>query len=285
VLGGDHIYKMDYAKMLDYHLKNNADLTVSCTKVPIAEATRLGVAGADESGRITAFVEKPKKPPAIPGDPEHAYASMGLYIFSTDVLVRRVIDDVKQDTEHDFGKNIIPRMVRGGDRVFAYPFVDENRNESGEQYWRDIGTLGSYFDANMDLVSPSPQFNLYDDDWPIRRRSQPGPPTKTICYGPGRMAVTYDSLLSTGTIISGAALERCIVGPRCYVHSYAKVEDTILLDDVEIGRHCKIRRAIIDKHVKIPPGMEIGFDPKEDRRRFTVTDDGIVVIPKGMIWK
>jgi glucose-1-phosphate adenylyltransferase len=176
-------------------------------------------------------------------------------------------------------------MVRGGDRVFAYPFVDENRNESGEQYWRDIGTLGSYFDANMDLISPSPQFNLYDDDWPMRRRSQPGPPTKTICYGPGRMAVTYDSLLSTGTIISGAAHERCIDGPRCYVHSYAKLEDSILFDDVEIGRHCKIRRAIIDKHVKIPPGMEIGFDPKEDRRRFTVTDDGIVVIPKGMIWK
>lgn len=285
ILGGDHIYKMDYAKMLDFHLRNNADVTVSCTKVPIAEANRLGVAGTDETNRITSFVEKPKKPPAIPDEPDFAYASMGLYIFSTDVLVRRVIEDVKQDTEHDFGKNIIPKMVRGGDRVFAYPFVDENRNESGEVYWRDIGTIGSYFEANMDLVSPSPQFNLYDDQWPIRRRFQPGPPTKTICYGPGRMAVTYDSLLSTGTIISGAALERCIVGPRCYIHSYAKVEDSILFDDVEIGRHCRIRRAIIDKHVKIPPGMEIGFDPKEDRKHFTVTDDGIVVIPKGMIWK
>jgi glucose-1-phosphate adenylyltransferase len=285
ILGGDHIYKMDYARMLDFHLHNNADLTVSCTKVPLAEATRLGVADTDESGRITAFVEKPKKPPAIPGDPQHAYASMGVYIFSTDVLVRRVIEDVKQDTEHDFGKNIIPKMVRGGDRVFAYPFVDENRNESGEMYWRDIGTIGSYYEANMDLVSQSPQFNLYDDQWPIRRRSQPGPPTKTICYGPGRMAVTYDSLLSTGTIVSGAALERCIVGPRCYVHSWAKVEDSILFDDVEIGRHCKIRRAIIDKHVKVPAGMEIGFDAKEDRKRFTVTDDGIVVISRAMICK
>jgi glucose-1-phosphate adenylyltransferase len=285
ILGGDHIYKMDYARMLDFHLSHGADLTVSCTKVPLAEASRLGVAGTDENHRITSFVEKPKKPPAIPDDPHHAYASMGLYIFSTDVLVRRVIEDVKQDTEHDFGKNIIPRMVRGGDRVFAYPFVDENRNESGEMYWRDIGTIGSYYDANMDLVSQSPQFNLYDDEWPIRRRSQPGPPTKTICYGAGRMAVTYDSLLSTGTIVSGAALERCIVGPRSYIHSYAKVEDSILFDDVEIGRHCRIRRAIIDKHVKIPPGMEIGFDLKEDRKRFTVSDDGVVVVPKGMIWK
>ena len=283
ILGGDHIYKMDYAKMLDFHLKNEADLTIACTKVPLAEASRMGIAATDENNRIVGFVEKPKKPPTIHDDPLNSYASMGIYIFSTDVLVRRVIEDVKQDTEHDFGKNIIPKMVRGGDRVFAYPFVDENRNETGEPYWRDIGTLSSYYEANMDLVTQSPRFNLYDDQWPIRRRSQPGPPTKTICYGTGRKAITYDSLMSTGTIISGAAVERCIVGPRCYVHSWASIADTILLDDVEIGRHCRIKGAIIDKHVKIPAGTEIGYDLKEDKRRFTVSEDGIIVISKGMI--
>lgn len=285
ILGGDHIYKMDYSKMLQFHIDNNADLTVSCTKVPVVEAARLGVAGTDETNRITSFVEKPKNPPTIPGDPEYSYASMGLYIFSTDMLVRRVIEDVKQDTEHDFGKNIIPKMVRGGDRVFAYPFEDENSNETGELYWRDIGTISSYYEANMDLVSKSPLFNLYDDEWPIRRRSQPGPPTKTISYGPDRPAVATDSLLSTGSIISGATVERCIVGPRCYIHSWAYVSDSILFDDVEIGRNCRIRRAIIDKHVKIPAGTVIGYDPIEDRKRFTVSEDGIVVISKSMILK
>ena len=285
ILGGDHIYKMDYAKMLDFHLSNEADLTIACTKVPLHEASRMGVAATDENHRITGFVEKPKKPPTIPDDPRHAYASMGVYIFSTDMLVRRVIEDVKQDTEHDFGKNIIPKMVRGGDRVFAYPFVDENRNESGEVYWRDIGTLDSYYEANMDLVTQSPLFNLYDDQWPVRRRSQPGPPTKTICYGEDRKAITYDSLMSTGTIISAASVERSIIGPRCYVHSWAGIQDSILLDDVEIGRNCRIRRAIIDKHVKIPAGTEIGYDLEEDRKRFTVSEEGIVVISKGMILK
>jgi glucose-1-phosphate adenylyltransferase len=285
ILGGDHIYKMDYGKMLDFHLRNNADLTVSCTRVPLEEAARLGVAATDENNRITGFIEKPKKPPAIPGSPEYSYASMGIYIFSTDVLVRRVIEDVKQDTEHDFGKNIIPKMVRGGDRVFAYPFVDENRGRDGQAYWRDIGTLASYYEANMDLVTQSPGFNLYDDAWPVRRRSQPGPPTKTISYGTGRKSVTYDSLLSTGTIISGSSVERSILGPRCYVHSWASIADSILFDDVEVGRHCRIRRAIIDKHVKIPAGTEIGYDPKEDRHRFTVSEDGIVIISKNMILK
>lgn len=280
ILSGDHIYKMDYAKMLDFHLRNNADLTVSCTTVPRAEAARLGVAGADDQNRITRFVEKPKEPPTIPGDPDNSYASMGVYIFSTDVLVRRVIEDVKQDTEHDFGKNIIPKMVANGDRVFAYPFVDENKKDV--VYWRDIGTIASYYEANMDLVSVSPLFNLYDDEWPIHRRHQPGPPAKTVFSEPERMGMATDSLLSTGVIISGARVERSIVGPRSFIHSYSHVSDSILFDDVEIGRHCKIRRAIIDKHVKIPPGTVIGYNEEEDRMRFNVSPEGVVVIPKGM---
>jgi glucose-1-phosphate adenylyltransferase len=288
ILSGDHIYKMDYGKMLDFHLRNEADLTVSCTRVPVSEAHRLGVAAADENGRITGFVEKPKTPPTIPGEPGLSYASMGVYIFSTEILVRRVIEDVKQDTEHDFGKNIIPRMVRGGDRVFAYPFVDENKrvatpHNAEEVYWSDIGTLASYYDSNMDLVSSAPLFNLYDDQWPIRRRSQPGPPAKTICYGSDRIACVSDALLSTGAIVSGACVDRSILGPRCYLHSWSTVEDSILLDDVEVGRHCRIRRAIIDKHVKIPPGTVIGHDPEADRKRFTVTGEGVVVVPKGLM--
>ncbi len=292
ILGGDHIYKMDYAKMLDFHLHNQADLTVSCTSVPLHEASRFGVAATDENGRITGFVEKPKNPPTIPGEPDKAYISMGIYIFSTEMLVRRVIDDVKQDTEHDFGKNIIPRMVKNGDRVFAYPFVDENRRESNQVYWRDIGTMESYYEANMDLVQATPEFNLYDDLWPIRRRSQPGPPAKTICYGAKhsqneatqipRIAEAHDSLLATGVIISGATAHRSILGPRCFLHSWSLVEDSILFDDVEVGRHCKIRRAIIDKHVKIPPNTIIGYDAEHDKARFTVSDEGIVVIPKGI---
>ncbi|MBV9867319.1 MAG: glucose-1-phosphate adenylyltransferase [Abitibacteriaceae bacterium] len=288
ILGGDHIYKMDYAKMLDFHLRHDADLTISCTTVSREEAKRLGVAGTDETGRITRFVEKPKDPPTIPGSPNESYASMGVYIFSTDILVRRVIEDVKQDTEHDFGKNIIPRMVRDKDRVFAYPFVDENKTDNhhnGEVYWRDIGTMASYYDVNMDLVSGSPAFNLYDDEWPIHRRSQPGPPAKTLCHGTDRLAIVHDSLLATGAIVSGSSVVRSILGPRCFIHSWADVEDSILFDDVEVGRHCRIRRAIIDKHVKIPAGTVIGHDLEADRQRFTVTPEGVVVIPKGMVLK
>jgi len=215
---------------------------------------------------------------------------MGVYIFNTDILVRRLIDDMKQDTEHDFGKNIIPDMVTGDDRVYAYPFVDENKGP--DVYWRDIGTIASYYDANMDLTQVQPQFNLYDDEWPIHRRNQPGPPGKTISYGanfteagPPRPALVEDTLLATGVIISGAQVQRSILGPRCFLHSWAQVQDSILFDDVEIGRHCRIQNAIIDKHVKLPPGTVIGEDPDEDRQRFTVSPGGIVVLPSGIILK
>lgn len=282
VLGGDHIYKMDYSKMLDFHLRNGADLTMSCTAVSRQEAMRLGVAEADAGGRVTRFVEKSKEPPLKPGSDSECYASMGVYIFSTEMLVRRLIEDMKQDTEHDFGKNIIPKMVQGGDRVFAYEFEDENKKN--EPYWRDIGTISSYYEANMDLVSVSPVFNLYDNEWPIHRRHQPGPPAKTVFNEPGRLGIATDSLLSTGVIVSGARVERSIVGPRSFIHSWATVSDSILFDNVEIGRNCRIRRAIIDKHVKIPEDTVIGYDAEDDRSRFTVSDDGVVIIPKGMVF-
>ena len=285
ILSGDHIYKMDYSKMLDFHIEKGADLTMSCTKVPRAEAARFGIAGTDADKRITQFIEKPKDPPGIPGDPDYSYSSMGVYIFSTEKLVRRVIQDVKQETEHDFGKNVIPRMVKDGDRVYAYEYVDENHSVAvppGEVYWRDIGTIASYYEANMDLVRVAPQFDLYDDNWPIHRRSQPGPAARVLSHGEGRTPEVIDSILSTGVIVSGARVVRSIIGPRSFLHSWSSVEDSILFDDVEVGRHCKIRRAIIDKHVKIPAGTTIGYDPKEDAKRFTVSPEGIVVIPKGM---
>ena len=285
ILSGDHIYKMDYSKMLDFHIENNADLTMSCTKVPRSEAARFGIAATDETNRIIDFVEKPTDPPGIPGDPNFSYSSMGVYIFSTEKLVRRVIQDVKQETEHDFGKNVIPRMVSDGDRVFAYEYEDENKSISvpaGEVYWRDIGTIASYYEANMDLVKVTPQFDLYDDNWPIHRRSQPGPPARVIAHDRGRTPEVIDSILSTGVIVSGARVVRSIIGPRSFLHSWSSVEDSILFDDVEVGRHCKIRRAIIDKHVKIPAGTTIGYDAQEDAKRFTVSPEGIVVIPKGM---
>jgi glucose-1-phosphate adenylyltransferase len=179
-------------------------------------------------------------------------------------------------------------MVKGGDRVFAYPFEDENRSpghDASEVYWRDIGTIQSYYEANMDLVKVSPQFNLYDEHWPIHRRSQPGPTARTLAHGPDRQPMVVDSLLSTGAIVSGARVERSILGPRSFVHSWAHVEDSILFDDVEVGRHCRIRRAIIDKHVKIPANTDIGYDLDLDRQRFTVTPEGIVVVPKGLALK
>ncbi len=288
ILSGDHIYKMDYAKMLNFHMEHGADLTISCTRVPRAEASRFGIAQADATGRIEGFMEKPTDPPPIPGDEEFSYSSMGVYIFSTEKLVRRVIEDVKTDTDHDFGKNIIPRMVKDGDRVFAYPFVDENKSAAlppDEVYWRDIGTVQSYYEANMDLVSVAPQFNLYDDEWPVHRRAQPGPPARVIAHDRGRTPVIVDSLLCTGSVVSGARVERSIIGPRSFIHSWASVEDSILFDDVEIGRHCKIRRAIIDKHVKVPPHTEIGYDEEADRARFTVSPEGIVVVPKNFALK
>ncbi|MBI1815442.1 MAG: glucose-1-phosphate adenylyltransferase [Deltaproteobacteria bacterium] len=279
VLGGDHIYKMDYSEMIAAHLRSHAELTVACTEVPRAEARRLGVMAADDAWRIRSFHEKPDDPEPMPDNPDCALASMGIYVFNTDVLVRELRGDAVRDSHHDFGKDIIPHMMQSGRRVFAYPFRD--RNSGGVKYWRDIGTLDSYFDANMDLVSVSPTFNLYDSEWPIRTYQVQAPPAKTVFRGVEREGQLLDSLAGNGCIISGARVEHSILGPRVFVHSWAHVEDAVIFDDVEIGRHAKVRRAIIDKGVRIPAGERIGYDLERDRARFTVTDNGIVVIPKG----
>jgi len=266
--------------MIAAHLERGADLTIACTEVPRTEASRFGVLGVDEGWRIHRFQEKPSTPDPIPDNPETALASMGIYIFDTEVLVRVLSHDARQTTCHDFGKNIIPHMVGNGAEIYAFPFRD--RNSGTVKYWRDIGTLDSYFEANMDLVSVSPIFNLYDPDWPIRTYQPQAPPAKTVFRGSERQGEVLDSLVSNGCIISGARVEHSILSPRVFVHSWASVEDCVVFDDVEIGRHARVRRAMLDKGVKIPAGEVIGYDLERDRQRFTVTENGVVVIPKAM---
>lgn len=277
VLSGDHIYKMDYRKMIRSHLEKGADLTVAAIRMDRQWSREFGVIEIDENWQITGFQEKPAAPKTIPGDPEGILASMGVYVFNIGILVRRLIDDARSESSHDFGKDIIPAMI-GRDRVFAFDF--RLGDQGGAGYWRDVGTIDAYFEANMDLVSVTPQLNLYDPEWPILTYHAPDPPAKTVHAEEGRVGSVINSIISNGCIVSGGTVRRSVLSPRVHVHSYAEVEDSILLHGVDVGRHCKIRRAIIDKEIQIPEGMEIGYDLEQDAKRFTVTPSGIVVIPK-----
>jgi len=280
VLSGDHIYKMNYGKMIDFHVRNEADLTVACIEVGREEAPHFGIAVVSDDHRIVRWQEKPAEPEPIPGAEDRYLASMGVYIFETNALVRRVSQDAKKPSSHDFGKDVIPAMIEG-DRVFAYPFEDENR--SGPAYWRDIGRLDAYFEANMDLVSPEPHFVLEDPRWPIRTAPKFTLPTRTVTHeASGEAGIALDSLLASGSHIKGGRVERSILGYHVTVREGARVADSIIMDDVEVGAGSEIRRAIIDKRVTIPAGTKIGIDPEEDARRFKVTESGIVVIPKEM---
>jgi glucose-1-phosphate adenylyltransferase len=279
ILSGDHIYKMDYRKMIEFHVEKKADLTVGAIRMERRLSREFGVIQVDEHLKIIGFEEKPEEPKTIPGDPEGILASMGIYIFPTEILVRRLIEDVRSNSTHDFGRDIIPAMIKK-DRVFAFDFRKGDRGGVG--YWRDVGTIDAYFEATMDLVSVTPQLNLYDPQWPIFTYQSPYPPAKTVLEEEGRMGTAINSILSNGCIISGGSVRRSVLSPRVVVHSYAEVEDSILLEGVDIGRHAKIRRTIVDKDVQIPPKMEIGYDLDEDARRFTVTSSGIVVVPRGM---
>jgi len=277
ILSGDHIYKMDYRKMIAFHLEKKADLTVATIHMNRAFSREFGVIEVDGDWRIVGFQEKPEEPKTIPGDPEGILASMGVYVFNVEVLVRRLIEDARSDSSHDFGKDIIPAMIRK-DRVFAFDFKEGDRGGTG--YWRDVGTIDAYFEANMDMVSLMPQLNLYDPQWPILTYQPPYPPAKTVHAEEGRTGTVVNSIVSNGCIISGGSVKRSILSPRVRVHSYVEIEDSILLDGVDVGRHAKIRRAIIDKEIQIPEGMEIGYNLDEDAKRFTVTPSGIVVVPK-----
>ena len=277
VLAGDHIYKMDYRKMIAHHVEMKADLTIGAIRMDRRFSREFGVIEIDPSWRIVGFQEKPAEPRTIPGDPEGILASMGIYVFNIETLVRRLIDDTRSESSHDFGKDIIPSMI-GKDQIFAFDFGKGDQGGTG--YWRDVGTLEAYFDANMDLISVTPQLNLYDPQWPILTYQAPYPPAKTVHAEKERIGTVVNSVISNGCIISGGTVKRSILSPRAHVHSFAEVEDSILFEGVDIGRHAKIRRAIIDKEVHIPQETEIGYNLEEDAKRFTVTPSGIVVVPK-----
>ncbi len=278
ILSGDHIYKMDYAKMLEFHLEKEADLTISSIPVDSESAKAFGVCAVDDNYRITEFQEKSPEPREIPGRPGTCLANMGVYIFNTHALVREISRDAKRNSAHDFGKNIIPEMLENYN-VYAFPYEDENKKTSG--YWKDIGTLDSYYNTSMDLVSIDPEFNLYDPDWPIRTYMGQSPPAKTVWGTHERRGQIIESLIANGSIVSGGTVQRSILSPQVRVNSFCHVEESIIFSNVDIGRHSRIRRAIIDKNVRIPEGTMIGYNPEEDRKHFTVSDSGIVVIPKG----
>ena len=283
ILSGDHIYRMDYGELLRCHAANGGCLTLSAAVVPRAGADQFGILEVDKNWKVVGFEEKPSEPKTIPGDPEHCLVNMGVYIFDTENLVRELSHDVKQaDSRHDFGRDIIPSLVERGE-VFAYPFRDEETCEP--LYWRDIGTLDSFYSANMDLVSRRPEFDLYDTSWLFRAWQPPVPPCKSV-HGftedgtlPG---IVEDSIVGGGAVISGGHVERSLLGRGVRVNSFSKVTDSILMEDVEIGRYAKVQRCIIDKNVVVPEGMEIGFDLERDRILFNVSAEGIVVVPKGM---
>jgi glucose-1-phosphate adenylyltransferase len=282
ILAGDHIYKMDYGSLVDYHVQTGADLTVGALKVPASESIHFGTLEIDSEQRIHGFEEKPANPKTIPGDSENIYASMGVYVFTARFLFEQLcLDATKPGSQHDFGKNIIPSII-DTHRVFAFPFRDENRKQ--QAYWRDVGTLDAYFAANMDLVAVDPLLNFYDERWPIRTYHPNFPPPKFVFAEQGsnaRRGTALDSIICPGAIVSGGQVERSIVGYNARINSFSHIEDSILLDHVDIGRRARVRRAIIDKGVHIPSDIEIGFDHDQDRARgFTVSEGGIVVIAK-----
>ena len=276
VLSGDHVYKMDYSRMLRFHQERAAAVTLATIEVPVADANRFGIIAVDETERVTGFQEKPKAPSAIPGAPELTLASMGVYIFDTDMLVQALEADATQPTTHDFGKDIIPALIHQAP-VYSYRFYDENKKAA--KYWRDIGTLDAYFEANMDLCQVNPEFNLYDPEWPLRTYQPQAPPAKFVFAETGiRCGQALDSVISPGCIVSGSSIFGSVLCPNVRVHSFCHIEQCILMPGVRVGRHAKIRRAIIDRDVLIPRGALIGYNIDEDRRRHTVTDGGIVVV-------
>lgn len=283
ILSGDHIYKMDYSKMIDFHLEKQADLTVAALPVSIEEGRSFGVMDIDNNQQIQGFEEKPSLPKSMPEDPGLCLASMGIYAFNTTFLFDQLMADANDPRSvHDFGKNVIPKIIQS-DQVFAFPFKDENRK--AESYWRDVGTIDAYYAATMDLTNVDPMLNVYDQHWPIRTKLNNFPPPKFVfgsdAQDAERTGAAMDSVVCSGSIISGGKVIRSVVGHGARINSYARVEDSILFDRVNVGRHAKIRRAIVDKDVSIPAGVEIGFDLEMDRERgFTISPEGIVVIGK-----
>lgn len=288
VFGGDHIYKMDVGQMLRYHIQKKADVTISTVPVPVSGASDFGIIEIEKDWRIKGFEEKPKDPKPIPGRAKKALASMGNYIFNTSVLKEALEQDAEnKDSSHDFGRDILPSIINNRN-VFAYNFMTNiipGMSKSERGYWRDVGTIDSYWTANMDLTSVTPAFNLYNYKWPLRTHYPPYPPAKFVFADEEghRMGIATDSIVCEGSVISGGHIDKSILSPRVRINSYSFITESILMEDVEVGRYAKIRRAIIDKGVNIPPEARIGYDIEEDKKRFYVSPGGIVVISKGTI--
>lgn len=281
VLGGDHIYSMDYSKMLIQHVKSGADFTVGCIEVPREEATGFGVMAVTEDMQITDFVEKPQNPPPMPGKPDSALASMGIYVFSTSFLYETLKKDAMDDSSsHDFGKDIIPSNIKDSNAM-AFAFTDEDTGEPA--YWRDVGTLESYWKTNMELCDVDPELNLYDNNWPIWTYQPQYPPAKFIFDDEGRRGEAIDSLVSGGCIISGARVKRCVISSGTTIESYSHIKDSVILPKVKIGKNCHINRAIIDKSCVIPDGTVIGENLEEDAKKFHVSPEGIVLVTPTML--
>lgn len=279
ILAGDHIYKMDYSKMVDFHKENNADLTIAALKVGVEEAKAFGVMQIDADNRIVGFEEKSPTPKTMPDDDQHCLASMGIYVFNARFLFDQLCQDATlQDSAHDFGRNIIPAVI-DSHRLFAFPFQDENSAE--QAYWRDVGTLDAYYQANIELTGVQPLLNLYDYRWPVRTDQPNLPPPKFVFDDDsGRRGEAHDSIVAPGAIISGGKVTGSVIGPKVRVEERAEVSDSILFRNVQVGEGAVVRRAIVDKEVCIPAGAQVGVDLERDRRRgFTITDDGVVVVP------
>jgi glucose-1-phosphate adenylyltransferase len=286
LFGADHIYRMDPGQMLQFHKETGAGLTLAGIRVPVADAPAFGIIDTDRSGRVRSFLEKPQDPPSLPDDPSVAYASMGIYIFTTKALVDAVTEDAADDSsKHDIGGSIVPMLVAQG-KAYCYDFTNHHPpGVTGREigYWRDVGDLDTFYDASMDLVEPEPALNLYNGEWPIYTFAPQRPPAKFVFDEEKRRGTAIDSLVSAGAIVSGGRVSRSILSPDVFVHSYASVDGAVLMDGVDIGRHAVIRNAILDKNVRVEPGARIGVDLEHDRARFHVSKRGIVAVPKGAV--
>ncbi len=278
ILAGDHVYKMNYQLMLKQHIDAGAELTIGTIEFDRSEAFRFGIVELDAQDRIIGWQEKPASPKPSPHNPDKCHVSMGIYVFNRDTLIESLMADAENpNSGHDFGRDIVPQMLEKGRRIYAYNFIDENQKDA--KYWRDIGTIEAYYEANMDLVSVSPVFNLYDQHWPIRTYQRQYPPAKFVFAQEGRrMGIALDSMVSMGAIISGGRVINSVISPDVRVNSYTEVESSIIFSHVNIGRYSRIRRAIIDRHIHFPEHTEIGYNLEEDRKKYHVTEGGIVVV-------
>jgi len=279
ILSGDHIYKMNYGKMLEHHNRTGADVTIATLPIDPSEVYRFGVVEIEKNGEVIGFHEKPKTTELrSPFNPDTVDASMGVYLFNTDVLLPALLQDAEDPaSKHDFGHNILPSIL-GKYKMCAYNFVDENQQQA--LYWRDVGTLDAYFDANMDVAAVSPVFNLYDKNWPIRTRVRQYPPAKFVSGEPGRTGMAINSIVSAGCIVSGTTVRSSVLSQDVRVNSYSELESSIVFSHVNIGRHCRIRRAIIDRDVQLPEGTVIGYDQNEDKKNYFVTPSGLTVVTR-----